>query len=193
MLRRLYDWTMSFSANKHAMWTLFAIAFIESSVFPLPPDILLVPMILASREKAWKIAGVCTIASVLGGLAGYGIGYFLFESLGQPLLAFYGKAAKFAEFQTLYQQWGAWVVGMAGVTPFPYKVITIASGVAKLDLGTFVLASVLSRGVRFFLEAFLLWYFGEPIRAFIEKYLGVLATVGFIILLGGFVALKYVF
>lgn len=191
MLRRAYDWTMDFAANRNAMLALFVVAFIESSVFPIPPDILLVPMILAAREKAWKIAGVCTIASVLGGIAGYGIGYFLFESVGQPLLEFYGKAEKFAEFQTLYNAWGAWVVAMAGLTPFPYKVITIASGVAALDLPTFIIASVLSRGVRFYLEALLLWYFGEPMRTFIEKYLGWLVSIGFVILFGGFLAVKY--
>lgn len=191
VLRRVYDWTMDFAANRNAMWALFVISFIESSVFPIPPDILLVPMILAARDKAWKIAGVCTIASVLGGVAGYGIGYFLYESVGQPLLEFYGKAEKFAEFQGMYNEWGAWVVAMAGLTPFPYKVITIASGVTALDPVTFIVASVLSRGVRFYLEALLLWYFGEPMREFIEKYLGWLVTAGFVVLFGGFVAVKY--
>lgn len=191
VLRRVYDWTMDFAANRNAMWALFVISFIESSVFPIPPDILLVPMILAARDKAWKIAGVCTIASVLGGVAGYGIGYFLYESVGQPLLEFYGKAEKFAEFQGMYNEWGAWVVAMAGLTPFPYKVITIASGVTALDPVTFIVASVLSRGVRFYLEALLLWYFGEPMREFIEKYLGWLVTAGFVVLFGGFLAVKY--
>ena len=193
MLRRLYDWTMDFAANRNAMWALFIISFVESSVFPIPPDILLIPMILAAREKAWKIAGVCTVASVLGGIAGYGIGFFLYESVGQPLLEFYGKADKFAEFQDLYNAWGAWVVGMAGLTPFPYKVITIASGVTHLDVVTFVIASVLSRGVRFYLEALLLWYFGEPIRDFVERYLGWLVTGGFVVLFGGFLAVKFLF
>lgn len=191
MLRRVYDWTMNFAAHRNALWALFVISFIESSVFPIPPDILLIPMILAAREKAWKIAAVCTVGSVLGGMAGYGIGYFLFESVGQPMLELYGKADKFAEFQGMYNEWGAWVVAMAGVTPFPYKVITIASGVTHLDLWTFVIASVLSRGARFFLEALMLWYFGEPIRDFVEKYLGWLVTGGFIVLFGGFVAVKY--
>jgi len=152
-----------------------------------------VPMILAAREKAWKIAAVCTVASVLGGMAGYGIGYFLYESVGQPLLEFYGKADKFTEFQGMYNEWGAWVVAMAGMTPFPYKVITIASGVTKLDMLTFVVASVLSRGVRFFLEALLLWYFGEPIRDFVERYLGWLVMGGFVVLFGGFLLVKFLF
>ena len=191
MLRRVYDWTMNFAAQKNAMWALFLISFVESSVFPIPPDILLVPMVLANRDKAWRIAAVCTLGSVLGGIAGYGIGYFLFEQIGRPLLEFYGKSGKFAEFQDMYNQWGAWVVAMAGLTPFPYKVITIASGVTALSLPTFIIASVISRGVRFYLEALLLWYFGEPIREFLEKYLGWLVTLGFIVLFGGFVAVKY--
>jgi len=193
VLRRLYDWTMNFAANHNAMWVLFLIAFVESSIFPIPPDILVIPMILANREKAWKVAGVCTVASVLGGMAGYGIGYFLYESVGKPILDMYGKADKFAEFKDLYNAWGAWVVGMAGMTPFPYKVITIASGVTRLDFPTFILASVLSRGARFFIEALLLWYFGDPIRDFVERYLGWLVMGGFIVLFGGFVLLKFLF
>lgn len=191
MLRRVYDWTMDFAANRNAMWALFIIAFIESSVFPIPPDILLIPMVLAAREKAWKIAGVCTLGSVLGGIAGYGIGFFLYDTVGHPLLEFYGKADKFAEFQDMYNAWGAWVVAMAGLTPFPYKVITIASGVAQLDMMTFIVSSVLSRGARFFIEALLLWHFGDPIRDFVERYLGWLVTVGFVVLFGGFIALKF--
>lgn len=184
---------MNFAAHKNAMWALFFISFIESSIFPIPPDILLVPMILANRDKAWRIAAVCTIGSVLGGIAGYGIGYFLFEQIGRPLLEFYGKTGKFTEFQEMYNAWGAWVVAMAGLTPFPYKVITIASGVTALNIGTFIVASILSRGIRFFLEALLLWYFGDPIREFVEKYLGILVTVGFVVLFGGFVAVKFLF
>ena len=191
MIRRLYDWTMNFSANRNAMWALFVISFIESSVFPIPPDILLIPIILASREKAWKVASICTIASVLGGIGGYGIGYFLYDSVGLPILQMYGKADKFAEFQTMYNEWGAWVVAMAGLTPFPFKVVTIASGVTGLDMPTFVISSFLSRGARFFIEAGLLWYFGEPIRIFVEKYLAWLVTGGFIVLFGSFVAIKF--
>ncbi len=191
MLRRLYDWTMSFAANPHAMWALFFIAFIESSFFPIPPDILLLPMVLAARTHAWRIAAVCTVGSVLGGFAGFAIGYFLYESVGQPVLAFYGYGEKFAAFQGMYNEWGAWIVAAGGLTPLPYKVITIASGVTGLDLATFGIASVLSRGVRYFLIAALLWYFGEPIRTFIEKYLGWLVAIGFVVLLGGFVAIKY--
>jgi len=191
VLRRLYDWTMSLSGHRHAIWVLAVLTFAESSVFPVPPDILLIPMVLAARDRAWMLASVCTIASVVGGLAGYGIGYFLFEEIGRPVIEFYGYAEKFDTFRNAYNEWGAWIVAGAGFTPFPYKVITIASGVTGLDLTTFTVASFLSRGARFFLVAGLLWYFGEPIRRFIEKNLATLATIFFILLFGGFVAAKY--
>lgn len=191
VIRGLYDWTMNLAGHRHALAALALVSFIESSIFPIPPDILIIPMVLASREKAWRIALVCTVASVLGGLAGYGIGYFLYESVGRTLLEFYGYADKFAQFQGYYHEWGAWIVGGAGLTPFPYKVITIASGVADLDLVVFSVASMLSRGIRFFMVAGLLWYFGDPIRAFIEKNLGLLATAFFVLLFGGFVLVKF--
>jgi len=168
------------------------VAFIESSVFPIPPDVLLIPMVLASPQKAWKIALVCTLASVLGGLLGYGIGYFLFEEAGRPMLELYGYDAKFADFQKTYNNWGAWAVFIAGITPFPYKVITILSGVTGLNLSVFIIASILARGIRFFIVAGLLWRFGEPMRTFIEARLGLLFTVFCGLLIGGFVLLKFV-
>lgn len=191
MLRRLYDWTMGLSAHRYALPALAAISFIEASVFPIPPDALLLPMILAAPHRAWLIAGVCTIASVLGGLFGYGIGFLAFEELGRPLLDFYGYGEKFQSFQESYNEWGAWIVAGAGFTPFPFKVITIASGVTGLDMTVFVIASVLSRGARFFLVAGLLWYFGPRIRTFIENNLGILATAFFVLLFGGFVLVRY--
>lgn len=193
MLRRLYDWTMNLSAHPHALWVLAGIAFVESSVFPIPPDVLLIPMVLAARQRAWLIAAVATAASVVGGIAGYGIGYFLFAEVGQPLLDFYGYQDKFAQFSELYNAWGAWIVFGAGLTPFPYKVITIASGLTHLDFLTFNIASVLGRGGRFFLVAGLLWQFGPPIRTFIEKNLGLLTFVFFVLLLGGFLIARYLF
>jgi len=192
VLRRLYDWTMDLSAHRHAIWALAAVAFAESSIFPIPPDILIIPMVLATRDRAWRIAAVCTAASVVGGFVGYGIGYFLFETVGRPLLDFYGYGAQFASFQDYYHQWGAWIVAGAGLTPFPYKVITIASGVVALDPTTFGIASLLSRGARFFAVAALLWYYGAPVRVFVEKNLNLLATAFFILLLGGFVVARYV-
>ncbi len=191
MLRGLYDWTMGLAAHRHAMWALALVAFVESSVFPIPPDVLIIPMVLAARERAFRIALVATVASVLGGALGYLIGYLLYDSLGQPILEFYGYAEKFAEFQARYNEWGAWIVAMAGMTPFPYKVITIASGVTALDPTVFAVASLLSRAARFFLVAGLLWYFGEPIRRFIEAHLGLLTVVFFVLLFGGFVVARY--
>ena len=192
MIKRLYDWTMGLSGRPRAKWALGGVAFIESSVFPIPPDILLIPMVLADRRRAWTLAMICTGSSVLGGLLGYAIGYYLFDQVGQPLLAFYGYTAKFTEFQATYNEWGAWAVFIAGVTPFPYKVITILSGLTVLDPVTFIIASLLARGVRFFVVAGLLWYFGEPIRAFIERRLQLLTVVFCILLVGGFVVVRFI-
>ena len=192
MLRRLYDWTLNLAAHRHALWALAFVSFVESSVFPIPPDVILIPMVLAARDRAWVIASVCTIASVSGGLAGYGIGALLFDQLGKPILDFYHYSSKFVEFQETYNKWGAWAVFIAGVTPFPYKVITILSGVANLDLAVFSVSSFLARGLRFFLVAWLLWKFGTPIRDFIENRLGLLFTLFVILLLGGFALVKFV-
>ncbi len=192
MIKRLYDWTMRLAARPRAAWALAAVSFIESSVFPVPPDVLLLPMVLAERKRAWRFALICTVASVLGGVLGYAIGFLLYEQLGQPLLALYGYEGKFTVFQAKFQEWGAWAVFIAGVTPFPYKVITIASGVVALDPVTFVVASVLARAMRFYLEAALLWYFGEPIRDFIERRLQVLTVIFCIVLVGGFVLARYI-
>ncbi len=190
MLRGLYDWTMDLASRRNAVWALAAVAFIESSVFPIPPDVLLIPMVLAARDRAWRYAAICTIASVLGGMLGYAIGAGLYEGVGRPILEFYGYAEKFADFTARYNEYGGWIVFIAGVTPFPYKVITIASGVTELDLTTFSVASVLSRGLRFFLVAALLFWMGPPIRDFIERRLGLVFTVFCVLLIGGFVLLK---
>lgn len=191
MLTRLYDWTMGLAAHRHAIWWLAAISFAESSFFPIPPDVLIIAMVLAARHQAWRIATVCTIASVAGGLAGYAIGALLYDGVGAPIIAFYGYAEKFQVFQGWYYEYGAWIVGAGGFTPIPYKVITIASGVADLDLATFTIVSALSRGARFFLVAALLWRFGPPIRTFIEARLGILTLAFFALLIGSFVALRY--
>ncbi|MBN2905247.1 MAG: DedA family protein [Rhodobacteraceae bacterium] len=191
MIRKLYDWTLSLADSQHALWALFVVAFVESSVFPIPPDVLIIPMILARPSRAWLIASVALVGSVLGGLLGYYIGWGLFESVGRPVLEFYGKEVYFEEFRAQYNAWGAWAVLMAGVTPFPYKVITILSGSTGLNLGVFMLASVVARGLRFFVLAALLRRFGAPIRRFIERYLGLLFTAFVVLLLGGFVLVKY--
>ncbi len=191
LLRRLYDSVLRMAGHRHAPRALAVVAFAESSFFPIPPDVMLIPMVLSDRARAFRNATICTIASVLGGFLGYAIGYFLFEAIGQPMLEFYGYGEKFDRFRGAYNEWGAWIVAFFGLTPFPYKVITIASGVTGLNLFTFAVASVLSRGARFYLVAFLLWQFGPPIRDFIERYLGWLTAAFFVLLLAGFVALKY--
>lgn len=191
MLRRLYDWTMGIAAHRRAGWGLAAVSFAESSFFPIPPDALLIPMVLADRAKAWMYAAICTAASIAGGLAGWLIGAFLFEAVAAPILQFYGYSQQFAEFAARYNAHGAWIVFFAGLTPFPYKVITIASGATGLPLPVFMLASVVARGLRFFVVAALLWWMGPPIREFIEKRLGLMFTLFVILLVGGFVVARY--
>ena len=190
MIRPLYDWTMRLAGHRRANWALAAISFIESSFFPIPPDVMLMPMVLANRRKAWKIATICTIASVLGGFAGYAIGFFLFETVGQAIIDFYGAAEKFESFQAGYNEHGAWAVFIFALTFFPYKVITITSGVTALSLAAFFIASVIGRGLRFFVVAGLLWKYGEPIQGFIEKRLNLLFVLFVVLLVGGFAALK---
>lgn len=192
MIRGLYDWTIGLARHRYALVALAVIAFLESSVFPIPPDILMIPMIIAAPRRAFLIATICLVSSVLGGLLGYYIGYGLFESVGRPVLEFYGKDEYFEEFRTNYNAWGAWAVLVAGVTPFPYKVITIMSGVTQLNLGVFMIASVIARGLRFFIVAALLWKFGAPIRDFIERRLGLMFTLFVLLLLGGFYVVKYI-
>jgi membrane protein YqaA with SNARE-associated domain len=192
VLRQVYEWTLSLAGSRHAVWALAVVSFIESSVFPIPPDVLLIPLVLARPDRAWMIAGVCTLASVLGGAFGYFIGWGPFEQVGQPVLAFYGMEAKFGEFSDTYNAWGAWAVLVAGVTPFPYKVITILSGAPGLNFTVFMIASLLARGFRFFLIAALLRRFGEPIRTFIEKRLGLVFSVSMAALVGGFIVVGLV-
>ena len=191
MIKRLYDWTMGLANTPHALWALAVVAFLESSVFPIPPDVLMIPMIIARPSRAFVIAGVALIASVLGGMFGYYIGWGMFESVGRPVLEFYGKDAYFDEFATRYNEWGAWAVLIAGVTPFPYKVNTILSGATGLNFAVFMVASVIARGLRFFIVATLLWKFGAPIRHFIERRLGLLFTVFCILLVGSFYLVKF--
>jgi len=191
MLRRLYDYTMGLASRPQAKTFLGGVAFAESSIFPIPPDVMLIPMVLARRKEAWKIAFICSIFSVLGGVFGYLIGIFFFDLVGGEIIDFYGYTDKFLRFTEAYDEWGGWIVAFFGLTPFPYKVITIASGAAKLNFAIFMFASVLSRSARFFLVAWLLYKYGEPIRVFIEKYLGLLTFAFFIVLFGTFVLLKY--
>lgn len=193
MLRKLYDYTMSLAATRHAERSLAGVSFIESSFFPIPPDVLLIPMVVADRAKWFRLATVCTIASVLGALLGYVIGAFLYEHIGLHILRFYGQEDAFDKIAIWFKEWGAWGVFFGAITPFPYKVLTIFSGAVGLSLPVFIIFSIIGRGIRFFLVAWLLYKFGEPIRVFVEKNLGLLFTVFSVLLIGGFVAVRYVF
>ncbi len=191
MFRRLYDWMMRLAGHRRALPALAAISFAESSFFPIPPDVMLVPMVIAQRSKAFLIAGVCTLASVIGGLFGYAIGFFLFETIGAWVISVYHLEGAMQTFRDEFAQYGTWIILVKGLTPIPYKLVTIASGVAQFDLFTFIWASIVTRGARFFLVAALLWKFGEPIRAFIEKRLELVTWVFLAALVGGFVVVKY--
>ena len=191
MLKRLYAWTIRMAEHPNALWVLALVAFVESSFFPIPPDVIMVPMILAQPRRAWLIAGVALAASVLGGLLGYAIGALAFETIGEPILASLGKADSMAEFSTRFNDIGFWAVLTAGVTPFPYKVITIMSGWTGMPLATFIMTSILARALRFFVVAALLRTFGAPIRDFIERRLGLMFTLFVVILVSGFAAVKF--
>ncbi len=191
MIRRAYDWTLSLAGHPHALGALAVVAFLESSVFPVPPDVLMIPMILASPSRAFLIAGACTAASALGGLFGYFIGAALYETVGLAVLDLYGQASAAESFKGRFNEHGAWAVLIAGLTPFPYKVITIMSGWTGLSLPVFLASSVVARGLRFFILAALLWRFGAPMRRFIEAYLGLLLAALVALLIGGFAILRY--
>ena len=190
LTRRIYDHTLNLASRKNALTWLFVISLIESSFFPIPPHIMIIPMVLATPKEAYKIAGVATVASVLGGYFGYFIGVYGFELIARPLLEFYGYMKQFGEFENYYHEYGAWIVFGAGITPFPYKIITIASGVVRLDLVVFTIASVIARGMRFYFIAWLLKRFGDPMKVFIEKNLNLLSILFLLLLIGGFAAVK---
>ncbi len=193
MIRSLYDWVFRLARHRHAEPALAGVSFIESSFFPIPPDVLLIPMVLAERQRWIRYALVCTVSSVLGAFLGYFIGAVLFEWVGKPILALYGKDDAFEQVRQWYNEWGGWGVLFAAVTPFPYKVLTIFSGATGLDFFIFTLVSIIGRGFRFFLVSFLLYNFGEPVRLFIERRLGLMFTLAMVLLIGGFVAVRYMF
>lgn len=191
MLRRLYDWTIAKAESPYALVFLALLAFAESSFFPIPQEALMIPMIVAAPQRAWLIAAVVTLASVAGAALGYWIGFAFYDSFGVRILEFYGKADRYEEFRAMYDQYGSWAVAIGALTPFPYKVTTIVSGLLQMDFSSFMGVSLLARGVRFFLIAALLWKFGTPIREFIERRLGLVTAGFFALLIGGFVVLKY--
>ena len=190
LLRSLYNWTLKKAEHKYSSWVLSIVSFSESSFFPIPPDVLLIPMIIAKRTKAWTYALICTLSSVLGGVAGYAIGFFLFNSIGILIVEFYHLSNSFNTFENYYKEYGIIIVLGAGFTPFPFKFITIASGVFSLNIFLFILTAFIARGLRFYLLACLLFIFGEKIKILIDKYFNILAVLFFILLLGSFMLIK---
>ena len=193
MFKRLYNWTISLSESPRAPYALGAVSFAESSFFPVPPDVMLLPMSLARPDRAFHYALICTITSVVGGIVGYMIGSLLYDSVGQWLIKFYGLGDKLDSFRALYQQYGHWIILIKGMTPIPYKLVTIASGLAGYDFFWFVVLSIITRGARFFLLAGLLNKYGVPIRAFVEKNLTAIGILLIATIVGGFYAVKYLF
>jgi membrane protein YqaA with SNARE-associated domain len=192
MIKRLYDWMMSLAGSRQAPHALFWVSFAESSFFPIPPDVMLIPMILKDRAKAWRYAALATIASVLGGIAGYAIGYFLFESLGKSVMNLYGLTAKYDQAAAWFNEWGVAILIVKGMTPIPYKLLTITAGAVHMNLLAFIGASIIARSMRFFLVAALLYWFGEPIRDFIERRLTLVTTAAVVLLVSGFVVVKFI-
>jgi membrane protein YqaA with SNARE-associated domain len=193
MLRRLYDWCIATAGKPHAAWIMGVVSFVESSFFPVPPDAMLIPMSLARPDKAYFYATVCTLTSVAGGVLGYVIGAVLYDSLGLWLMHLYGYGNKIEAFRDAYRDWGTWIILLKGMTPIPYKIVTIASGFTGYPLVPFILLSLVARGMRFYLVAFLLHRYGPQAREIIEKRLGFWVTVSTLTLLGGIIAAVYLF
>jgi membrane protein YqaA with SNARE-associated domain len=191
LFKRLYDWVLHWAETPYAMPALFLLAFCESSFFPVPPDVLLIALAISIPKRSFRYALACSVASVLGGALGYLIGLKFMELIGIPILEFYGYMDQFIRLKELFQAYDFWVVGMAGFTPIPYKVFTIASGACTIDFLRFMLASFVSRSARFFLVATLIYFFGEPIKGFIDKYFNLLSVLFFVLIVLGFVVIKY--
>ena len=193
LLRRLYDWCVAAADKPHALWIMSAVAFAESSFFPVPPDIMLIPMALARPQRAYVLAAWCTAASVTGGMLGYAIGSLLYDSIGTWLIQLYGYGDKVEAFRAAYAEWGAWIILLKGLTPIPYKLVTITSGFSGYNFGLFVLFSLVTRGARFFILALLLHRYGEQARHVIERQLGLWTLLLAIVVIGGLVAAVYLF
>lgn len=193
MLRRIYQWVIDLSERPSATWALAGVSAAESSFFPVPPDVMLVPMCVARPDKAWWYAFVCTVASVIGGLGGYAIGSLLYDTVGAFLINLYGYGDKVDAFEKAFNEYGQWIILIKGLTPIPYKVVTITSGFAHYNLFWFIVLSIITRGLRFFLVAGLLYWIGPPARTFIEERLGLVTGIFAVVLVGGFVAAVYLF
>ncbi len=192
LIRKLYDWVLHWAETPYAVPALFLLAFAESSFFPIPPDVLLITLAISIPKKAFKYALICMIGSVIGGVLGYAIGLYGYETVGKPIVDFYHGQEVMELIRTKYEQHGFLGILIAAITPIPYKVFTIASGVFKFDFWLFTLASIIGRSTRFFIVAALIWKFGSPIRNFIEKYFNLLSILFMILLIGGFLLIKYV-
>lgn len=190
MIKRLYDWVLSWAHRPGGAWALFILSFAESSFFPIPPDVLLIALAISLPARAFKFALICSVGSVLGGIAGYAIGLYFMEFVGYNIIHVYGLADKYDYIQTLYRDYDAWAVGLAGFTPIPYKVFTITAGAFEINFLVFVVTSFVSRAARFFIVAALIYRFGAPIRDFIEKYFNILTILFAVLLIGGFVVIK---
>ncbi len=191
MLRKLYDWVLRWAETPYGSWALFLLAFAESSFFPVPPDVLLIALAISIPAKAFRYALICSVGSVLGGAAGYVIGYQFMDLVGFRIVDFYGFAEQYQTVGDLYNRYNAWAVGVAGFTPVPYKVFTISAGAFKIHFIIFLLASAVSRFARFFLVGWLIYKFGPSIKEFIDRYFNILAFVFVVLLIGGFVLIKY--
>lgn len=191
LLRRMYDWCMVWITSPYGVWILFAVAFVESSFFPIPPDVFLIALCIAIPQRSFHYAAICTVGSVLGGAFGYGLGFWFMDSIGQAILAMYHLADKYELVQAFYQKYDVWAVGAAGFTPIPYKLFTISAGVFQLNFPSFIVISFFSRAARFFLVAGLIWKFGAPIKYFIERYFNILSVVFMVLLVGGFLAFRW--
>ena len=192
MLRKLYDWVLHWAETPYGGWALFLLAFCESSFFPIPPDVLLIALAIAIPSKALRYALICSAGSVLGGCFGYLIGWQFMASIGERIIDFYGLSHKYQYIKELYMRYDAWAIGIAGFTPIPYKVFTISAGAFKINFSVFILASVISRSARFFLVGGLIYIFGAKIQAFIDRYFNMLAVAFTVLLVAGFVVVKYI-
>jgi len=192
MLRPLYNRILKLSARKDAVWWMAGVSFAESSFFPLPPDIMLVPMCLSEPKKLWRYTNICALASLIGGLFGYAVGFYLFESIGRLIIDFYNAQDSFQRFQDMFAEFGPWFLILKGVTPIPYKLLTITAGFAHLDLTVFILCSIVARFSRFYMIAILLHFYGPQVRDIIEKRLMLVTTVLLVIVIGGLLSFKFV-
>jgi membrane protein YqaA with SNARE-associated domain len=191
MLRRLYDWVRHWAETPYGTWALFILAFCESSFFPIPPDVLLIALAVVLPRKSFRYAAVSAAGSVLGAMVGYLIGWQFMDRIGEPIIAFYGLGLKVAQIQSLYQHYDAWAIGIAGFTPIPYKLFTISAGMFEVNFAVFIIASIISRSARFFLVAGFIYVFGPSIQSFIDRYFDLLAVTFTVVLIGGFVLVKY--